>query len=177
MDTSGVVIETGNLILKGIGFEYKDDIFREFTEEITVYMFPKSPEKIEDTIEFIETAVKKNKEGSDFQVVVLDKRNKEFLGCGGIHHIDGKTPEFGIWIKKSAHGHNYGKEAVVALKEWADRNLDYEYLLYPVDVRNYASKRIAEFLGGKIAREYDEVNMSGDKLHLVEYRIYPLGAE
>jgi RimJ/RimL family protein N-acetyltransferase len=173
MDTSNITIETKNLCLQGITLKYRDDIFKEFTPEITTYMFPKPAEKIEETVEFIETSIKENKEGSNFQIVILNKVSKDFLGCGGLHHIDRKTPELGIWIKKSAHGHGYGKEAIIALKEWADKNLDYEYILYAVDAENQASRRIPEFFGGEIAREYDEVSMSGRKLYLLEYRIYP----
>lgn len=166
-------IETENLVLQPITLEYKDEIFKEFTPEITTYMFPKSPEKIEETIEFIEVSIKENAEGSNFQAVVLHKKTKEYLGNAGIHNIDTKTPALGIWIKKSAHGNAYGKEAMRALKEWADANLDYEYILYPVVDVNYASKRIPEFLGGMVFREYDEENMNGRKQHLLEYRIYP----
>lgn len=173
MKTTNTIIETKNLLLQPITLDYKEEIFREFTPEITTYMFPKSPDKIEETIEFIETAMKENEEGSNFQVVVLNKATKEYLGNAGIHNINTKTPELGIWIKKSAHGNSYGKEAMVAFKEWADKNLDYEYILYPVVDVNYASKRIPEFLGGKIFREYDEENMSGRNQHLLEYRIYP----
>lgn len=173
MDNSDITIKTKNLCLKGITLDYKDIIFKEFTAEITTYMFPRPAEEIEETIEFIETSIKKNKNGSELQIVILDKGNEDFLGCGGLHHINGKTPELGIWIKKSAHGHGYGKEAMVALKEWADKNLDYEYILYPVAEKNYPSKRIPEFLGGKVAREYDRVNLSGKNQHFLEYRIYP----
>jgi len=173
MDTSSIIITTKNLYLKGITFKYKDDIFKNFNEEITTHMFPKPAERIEETVEFIEKSIMGNKEGSNFQIVILDKESKDFLGCGGVHHIDRKTPELGIWIKKSAHGHGYGKEAVIALKEWADHNLDYEYLLYPVVEENYASRRIPEFFGATVAREYDETNMSGKNQHILEYRIYP----
>jgi ribosomal-protein-alanine N-acetyltransferase len=173
MDTTNITIETKNLFIRTISLADKDDIFKEFTDEITTHMFPKPADNIEETIDFIQTSIKENKEGSNFQIVILNKETKEFLGCGGIHHIDQKTPELGIWIKKSAHGNGYGKEAVIGLKEWADANLDYEYLLYPVDAQNLASKRIPEFFGGKIAREYQEINMSGNKLNLQEYRIYP----
>ena len=172
MNTSNIIIETENLYLKSATLDYKEDIFREFTSEVTVYMSPKPPDKIEETIEFIETAMKANAEGTNLQTVVIHKQSKEFLGNAGLHHIDTKTPELGIWIKKSAHGHSYGKEAIVALKEWADKNLQYEYLSYPVAEDNRASRKIPEFLGGQTAREYDDINMSGKKLHLLEYRIY-----
>ncbi|MBU1445703.1 hypothetical protein KKD70_00370 [Patescibacteria group bacterium] len=52
--TTNLTIETKNLLLQSITLEYKDEIFKEFTPEITTYMFPKSPEKIEETIEFIQ---------------------------------------------------------------------------------------------------------------------------
>ncbi len=173
MDTSGVVIKTNRLVLKGVSLDYVDDTFREFTSEITEYMYPKPPEKIEDTIKYIKSAIQENKAGSDLNVVITLKESGEFLGRGGIHHINKETPELGIWIKKSAHGHGYGKEAMVALKEWADVNLNYKYILYPVAVQNNSSRKIPEFLGGKIEREYDEVNLSGKEIHLLEYRIYP----
>ncbi len=172
MDTSNITIKTKNLLLQPITLDYKEEIFKEFTPEITIYMFPKSADKIEETIKFIEISMKENKEGSNFEVVVLNKKTKEYLGSAGIHNINTKTPELGIWIKKSAQGNAYGKEAMIAFKEWADNNLDYEYILYPVVDINYASRRIPEFLGGKISREYDKENMSGIKQHLLEYRIY-----
>ena len=103
------------------------------------------------------------------------QENKRIFGKRrDTYRLTPKTPELGIWIKKSAHGHGYGKEAVVALKEWANENIEYEYILYPVVDENYASRRIPEFLGGKIAREYDKESMSGKKWHFIEYRIYPM---
>lgn len=167
-------IETERLSLKTITLDYKEDIFREFTPEITVYMKPKPAETIEEIIDFIESSMKSNEGGSNFQIVIIDKNTGEFLGAGGLHHIDTKTPELGIWIKKTAHGHGYGKEAMYALKEWADNNLDYEYVLYPVAEENIASRRIPESMGGKLEREYDDTNGLGEKLNLLEYRIYPM---
>ena len=172
MNTQNIIIETERLILKPITLDYKEDIFREFTPEITEYMFPKSAEKIEEIIELIEKSIKENKEGSNFQVVILNKETKEYLWNAGLHEINTKTPELGIWIKKLAHGNAYWKEAMIGFKNWVDKSLDYEYIIYPVVDVNYASKRIPEFLGGKIAREYDKKNMSGKMLHFLEYRIY-----
>lgn len=173
MDTTKETITTDHLLIRSTSLEDKDDIFREFTAEITTHMFPKPAETIDETVEFITTSMKENREGSNFQVTVVKKGTNEFLGCGGLHNIETRTPEFGIWIKKSAHGFGYGREAIVALKQWADENLDYDYLLYPVVENNVPSRKIPESLGGVVAREYDEVNMSGKNQHLLEYRIYP----
>lgn len=166
-------IETQHLLLKTISLVYKDDIFKEFTPEVSVYMGPQPTGNIQDVVAFIESSMKTNSEGSNFQIVIVDKATEEFIGCGGLHHIDTKTPELGIWIKISAHGHGYGKEAMQALKKWADENLDYEYILYPVAQENIASRRIPESMGAKVEREYDDTNGLGQKLHLLEYRIYP----
>jgi hypothetical protein len=64
-----------------------------FSAEITTHMFSKPAEIIEGTIEFIEASINENKEGSNFQIVILDKESRDFLDCGGLHHINRKTPE------------------------------------------------------------------------------------
>lgn len=172
MNTENLIIETDRLLIKPISLEFKEEIFNNFTPEITVYMYPKAPEKIEETISFIENSVKENNAGTEYQAVVVDKATNEFLGCAGLHRINTSTPEPGIWIKKDAHGNGYGKEVVFALKKWADSNLDYDYIIYPAAEENKASRRIPESLGGKVVKEYDKVNMSGNKLHMVEYWLY-----
>ena len=116
MNTSNLVIESPNLIIKAISLDYAPDIFQEFTPEITIYMSPKPADKIEETIAFIESAIKSNQAGTDFYAMIISKETNEFIGGTGLHHIDTPHPEFGIWIKKSAHGHGYGKKAIVAMK-------------------------------------------------------------
>jgi RimJ/RimL family protein N-acetyltransferase/GNAT superfamily N-acetyltransferase len=167
------VTKTKRLLLKIISLEYKENIFKEFTPEIVLYMTPKPAETIQDTIDFINSSIKKNYEGKNFQIVIVDKDTNEFLGCGSLNHIDTKTPELGIWIKKSAHGHGYGMETMQALKGWADNNLDYQYIIYPVAEENIASRRIPESMGGKVEKEIDEKNGLGQEMHFVEYHIYP----
>ena len=103
---------------------------------------------------------------------MLNKQTLEFLGLVGIHSLDTKFPEYGIWLKKSAHGNGFGKEAVHALNDWMEKNWDYEYIIYPVDVRNTCSRKIPISLGGKEFRQYEAKNMSGNILQMVEYHIY-----
>ncbi len=166
-----VKIETKNLLLIPISEEFKEDIFQEFTEKITTFMFPKAAKKIEETEKFIAESLEELKQNTNLQIIILDKKTREFLGCGGIHELN-KIPKIGCWIKKSAHGNCFGKETVFGLKKWADENLDHEYLLYPVDERNKSSRRIPEALGGEIVRRYNKKNLSGKTLNLVDYRIY-----
>ena len=164
-------IRTLRLVLAPIDRSYADDIFRFFTPAVTRYMYPKPPEALSETLAFIDGSVTTNTSGRSLQVVVLDGATHEFLGCAGLHGIDTPRPELGIWIKEAAHGHGYGLEAIAGLVDWARANLSFEYLSYPVDKRNAASRRIPERLGGIAVREMKELNKSGFELDEVEYRI------
>ena len=166
-------LETERLILVPVSNKHKDAIFKEFTEEITTYMHPRPATKIEDTLTFIKIARKQIKNGENLVVAILHKETEEFLGCGGLHETNTQTPELGIWIKKGAHGNGYGLEAVEGLKNWAEGHLQYKYLTYPVDERNFPSRRIPEHLKGVIGRSYRKRNESGKALFIVEYWIYP----
>ena len=165
-------IESERIVLVPISQEYKEVIFREFTDEITLYMFPSTPKEISETEEFIRATLEKVQKKEEIVTVILKKENSEFLGCCGLHRIDTKTPEIGIWLKKGAHGYKYGQEAIHALKDWADKNIDYDYLIYPVVKENTASRRVPESLGGELVRSFEKANQSGLVRGMVEYFIY-----
>jgi [ribosomal protein S5]-alanine N-acetyltransferase len=171
MEISLLEISTSRLLLKPISMAYKEDIFREFTAEITTYLRSCPHESIYETKSLISEALADILIGNDAILVILKKDNQEFLGCTGIHELNSRQPELGIWLKKSAHGNGYGLEAIIGVKKWIEENLDYEYIVYPVDKANMPSRRIPERLGGKVFREWDETNLSGKILHLIEYRI------
>lgn len=168
-----VKIETERLLLVPIEMKYKESIFKEFTSDITTFMYPRPSKDISETEAFINDSLKGLGEGNNLQFVIIAKDSQEFFGCAGLHNVDSKTPEMGVWLKLSAHGNGYGKEAMTGIKKWADSNLKYDYILYPVADKNIASRKIPESLGGKIEREYDQEGMSGNKYHCIEYRIYP----
>jgi len=165
-------LKTQRLILKAISFEYLEDIFENFTPEITTFMYPKFPDKIKETAKFISDSLNEMQSLTTLELVILNQKKEEFLGGCGLYHLGEKKIEPGIWLKKTAHRNGYGKEAITALKHWADENLNYKYFDYPVDKENLASRKIPESLGGKIVREYQEKNQSGKILNLVEYRVY-----
>lgn len=166
-------IKSKRLFLVPIAMRHKNQIFKEFTSEVTKYMFPLPAKKVADSEKFIRSSRRNMARGEELVLAVVNKRTKSFMGCAGLHKMNTKHPEFGIWIKKSAQGHGYGREALAALKEWADENVRYEYIYYPVAKANYASRKIPESLGGKRIREFDGKKQSGEKMREVEYRIYP----
>ena len=167
-----VVIESERLRLLPTSEAYAQDVFETFTAAITTYMGPRPPESIDDSIAFLRLSREALRAGTDFRVAIILKDSSEFVGHCGIEDMDTTTPEFGILIKESAHGHHYGREAVTALAAWAFDHLTFQYLKYPVDRRNIASRRIPESLGGRVEAEYELTGAAGNLLDLVEYHIY-----
>jgi len=172
IDLLEVKIETDRLFVKPITKDYREVIYKEFTPEITYYMYPKSPKNISDIDKFIDDSLKGLKDGSNFQSVIVDKKTGEFFGCLGLHDLDQKNFHMGIWLKKSAHGKAYGKEAANGVSKWAKDNLEFDYFVYPVAEKNIASRKVAESLGGKIARKYFKKMLTGRTWYMLEYRIY-----
>jgi RimJ/RimL family protein N-acetyltransferase len=166
-----IEIEGNRLLLKSISLAYKKPIFENFTEEITTYMYPRPPKNTAQAASFIKNSLEGMKNEHELILVILKKDSQEFLGCAGIHRINTKHPEFGIWLKQTAHRKGYGLEAITVMKNWCEDNLDCEYFTYPVDEENYSSRRIPEKLGGEIVRAYKKRNLSGRILNLLEYRI------
>ncbi|MEA5550047.1 GNAT family N-acetyltransferase [Anabaena cylindrica UHCC 0172] len=172
MEYLHLAISTNRLLLQPISLKYKEDIFREFTTEITTYLYAVPPRKIEDTEFFINESLLEMHKGENLIIVILKKDSQEFLGCSGIYKINSKSPQMGIWLKKSVHNQGYATEAIRSLKQWADDNLDYKYLRYPVDRENAPSRRIIEKLEGQIFGKYQHTNLSGKALNILEYRIH-----
>jgi [ribosomal protein S5]-alanine N-acetyltransferase len=58
-------IEGPRLVLKPIAFDHAVEIFKEFTPEITTFMFPRSPTHSSETEQFIAEACKQREAGTD----------------------------------------------------------------------------------------------------------------
>lgn len=172
MDLTNFSLPTGRLVLVPLSMKYKDNVFREFNSSITQYMFPKPPDKIEETEEYILTSEEGIKSGTDLKVVMTLKDTGEFIGLARLHNVKTDMPVLGLWVKKSAHGNGYGKEAITALYNWAKVNLKYKYIKYNVDKDNIPSIKISESLGGKVGKTKSMKNMAGNTLNLLEYWIY-----
>jgi [ribosomal protein S5]-alanine N-acetyltransferase len=172
LNLNEVEIKTERLTLRPVTSDYAGIIFKEFTPEITRYMVPPSPKEINETLAFINETTALRKKNLELVVVILGKESEEFLGIAGLHARNNpKEPEFGIWLKKGAHGSRFGKEAIHGLYQWAKENLAVDAFIYPVDKANIQSKKIPESLGGVIIKEVMAPTMSGGMLDEVIYRI------
>ena len=172
LDFHSVVINSERIRLQAISRKFTEEIYQNFTPKITEYMMPAPPAERADTAAFVKSALLELDRGDDLHLVICHHDGSEFLGvCGLYARGQPNEPELGIWLKKAAHGHGYGLEAITALKKWAESQLEYERLIFPVDRRNAPSRRIPEKLGGRIIAEKKMTSMSGTELDLVIYGI------
>lgn len=167
-----LVLKSERLQLIPISLNYAEELCKEFTAEITEHMWPSAPKTQEEINQHISEQQIKMQEGTEIALVILNEENQDFLGYACLHQASTRTPELGIWLKKSAHGFHYGFEAMNLLKTWAETNLVYDYLKYPVVRQNIPSRKIAEKMGGIIEDEYTKASESGKLLDEVEYRFY-----
>lgn len=144
-----MILETARLHLVPITKKYAADIFNNFTREVTTYMFPCPPKEIKETERFVEICEKQRAAKTDCVFAITLKETSEFLGVAGLHDLNSESPELGIWTKTASHGNHYGREAIGGLIEYA-KKLGYTKLIYPVDKRNIASKKIPLFYGGNL---------------------------
>jgi RimJ/RimL family protein N-acetyltransferase len=171
-DWRNLVLASERLILRPVQEQDAEVIFSTFTEKITIYMLPKAPEKIQDTLNFIRASQTGMDQGRELVCSILDKRDQQFLGCCGLHaRPSWPEPELGIWIRAEAHGHGYGREAVQTLTAWGFANLRADYLVYPVDRNNLPSRAIPESMQGRVFAEKKVATQRGTWLDEVIYRI------
>jgi RimJ/RimL family protein N-acetyltransferase len=109
--------------------------------------------------------------GKDLHLIVRLARTNEFIGASGLHPAEADLLETGIWIKESAQGCGFGREAVAAVVKWASETFRPSSFLYPVVDENKPSRRLAEALGGEILGTRQR-QKPGDKVRtLLLYRI------
>jgi [ribosomal protein S5]-alanine N-acetyltransferase len=133
-------------------------------------MYPSPHKDITSVESFINDSILQNEKGLNFQLVITNI-NREFIGLVGLHNIDRDIPEFGIWIKESAWGNGFGKEAIHGIYYAIQNEISYIELNYPVDINNSSSIKIPQTLNGTISAKYDLITPSGKILHCVDYRI------
>lgn len=171
-DFLAVRIEGERIILAPVSYEHDQDIFTEFTEDITRYMIPEPLADMAHAYEFVDTCRKNMKAGLELVLAITNVNSGEFLGICAIHGTDDpQVAELGVWIKKSVHGKNFGREAVRYLAEWGRKNLLLSYFIYPVDRDNIPSRKIAESLGGVVLMKRVRKSMSGATLNELVYKI------
>jgi len=166
-----IKIKTKRLTLQPVQDSYIDDIVEHFTNEVTRYM-PFNPQgSRKDIISFVEESKRTLSENTDLVMVALDS-NRDFVGCCGIHNITKESVELGLWLRKNSQGKGLGTEIISALIEFLENNFTFNYILYPVDEENIASKNIPEKLGFIPVKKYKKQKNHTTDLNIIEYRKY-----
>lgn len=171
MDLNKVIIETERLRLVPLSEKHAEPCFLEYREPVTMYMNYGPAESLDRVKERILQTQNEMKKGLELSMVVLVKESGEFVERFGLENLDQENPEMGGWLKESAHGNRYGQEAAAALKKWADKNLQYDHLVWSCAAANAPSRKLAESLGGKVQREYVKTNARGMVWSFVDYWI------
>ncbi|MGI3901116.1 MAG: GNAT family N-acetyltransferase [Janthinobacterium lividum] len=148
-------------------FEMKDaeHLFACILPAITVFM-PWEPPSSVDQLRERRQELMGTAAFDDFWFVIRDRKTSECLGSASINDAASNTPEIGIWLRKTVHGHGYGSETIRALCRWASQCFDPQGFIYPVAIANVPSRRIAERLGGTVI-----AHRTNPKYASVVYRI------
>jgi RimJ/RimL family protein N-acetyltransferase len=159
-----IVIQSSRLQLSQFQMTDAQEVFGCITPAIAKFMSWEPP----SWSEYVTRCEKRanNPEPNTFSFVIRRLDNRECLGMASLEDADSISPELGLWLKESAHGHGFGREVVAALVEWGHTTLGKGSFIYPVAVQNTASRRIAEELHGEIVG-----NRTNPKYQSVVYRI------
>lgn len=79
--------------------------------------------------------------------VMFDKESKVFIGRCGFGPIETGEIEVGYLIVRKFWGMGYASEALVALLEWAKKNINVEYIIAFAPILHKASHRVMEKCG------------------------------
>lgn len=165
-----VKVNTNRLTLIPASDEYKVAICNEFTAEVTKFMPFNPVGDIKMTEEFLENARQELIAGKSIHFCILNKETNEFLGVCGLHDIDTSVIEIGLWLKEKQQAKGFGTETVRALIEFAEENLNFNYMVYPVDKDNLASRKIPEKFGFLPFTTYEKRKSEMETLNIIEYR-------
>ena len=143
-----IVIRSSRLQLSPFQMRDAQEVFACITPAIAKFM-PWEPPSWSEYVARCEKRVQAH-EPNKFSFVARRFDNEECLGMASLEDADSVWPELGLWLKESAHRQGFGREVVAALVEWGHAFLGKGNFIYPVAVRNIASRRIAENLGGEI---------------------------
>lgn len=171
MDLSSLDIETERLHLRAYREEDAEDIHGATTPEICRYMTFNPSASAEELRGLGRTWLAMATGGREVAAVIRDRGSDRFLGMGGLHYRGDPLPGLGIWIRADAHGHGYGREAIIGLTAFVRDVLGEQAVLYSVAEENVPSRRIPESLGGTICGDDIIQRPSGPAYPGVVYRI------
>lgn len=163
-------IQSERLSMRSIEERDAEPISKEYTGSVTAYMHYPQLGSLNSLKHRIREVREEMKQGEKIALVIFDKQ-EEFLGRFTLENLGSKNIELGGWLKQSAQGKGFGKEAVLSIKLWAEDHLNFEYIIWPCASVNIASRKLAESVGGEVKKEYKKKNANGKEFLYLEYWI------
>ncbi len=165
-----ILFETRRLKVIKASFDYVEDYYREFTNEICRYQYPDAFSSLEDAKELLGYFKKEMNQGKMLELMLLDKDEK-FVGSMEAFGLKEDDIEVGLWIRKDSHGAGYGYEALCGLIDFLNRHYPRPFYIYEADERNTASVHLVNKLKNEKGDVNDVTTESGKKLRLTVFRI------
>ncbi len=164
-------LRTERLKLTPITMEDAKEVYEHFNQAVIKYLLAQVNRNLQVTKEVIAKMMEYNQLQEEEIYVIRLQESFEFLGLVALHDIRGEKPKLGIWLSTKFHGQKYGKEAIGRLIERA-RVLGLKSLFYPVDYRNIASVKIAQYYQGIKVKSKEKVITNDDRtLYIDTYEI------
>ena len=166
-----IIIQTPRLYLRSIKPGDEAIIFPEIDEELTKYWIGWEPPKdVEAAKSAIEKSIALSKTTINVDLVALGA-NDNFIGkCGIVLHMFANEVVLDLCVNHSAQGQGYATEMLLALINWAKKNLKLPYIIYSVTDGNAPSESIIKKLGAPLHREYTALKRNEQKL-VRDYKI------
>lgn len=165
-----ILFETRRLKVIKASFDYVEDYYREFTNEICRYQYPDAFSSLEDAKELLGYFIEEMNQGKMLELMLLDKDEK-FVGSMEAFGLKEDDIEVGLWIRKDSHGAGYGYEALCGLIDFLNRHYPRPFYIYEADERNTASVHLVNKLKNEKGDVNDVTTESGKKLRLTVFRI------
>jgi RimJ/RimL family protein N-acetyltransferase len=148
-DLSQTSLTSERLTLRAAAPTDRAEVFAESTAGIATYMSWDPPSEMEHRALWASLPAAMQA-GQHLFLVIRRADTSEFIGMTSLHPADGDMLETGIWIKETAQGLGYGREAVAAVVRWAGGAFGAGGFLWPVVAENAPSRRLVEALGATI---------------------------
>ena len=162
VDLSQTLITSERLSLRSFTPADAAETFAEANARIATYMSWNPPASEKEFKAIWQGHLANMKTGRELHLVIRDTVTNDFIGRTGLNPADAALLETGVWIKESAQGRGYGREAVAAVIKWASERFHPSGFLYPVVDENIPSRRLAEALRGEIVGTLQR-HKAGDK--------------
>ncbi len=115
----------------------------------TVRYMPFGPNTMEETQEFINRNLRRQKEQprTEYGLGIILKREDRLIGACGIHDVTEIQASIGYVLNRVYWGHGYATEAAKAIVEYLFDELDVHRVYASCDPENHASVRVLERVG------------------------------